>query len=614
MSPLRQRKGRTRFSFGFSLAFLFMFVLFVIALAKFALDTYESELMFKKRKRFMMGSMASSTSDKVHKYKHAAVATDHSECSRIGRNILHHGGSAVDSAIASMLCLGVVHPHSTGIGGGGFMLIYHRYTKFSEMIDFRENAPLLANKDMFHGDLTKAIIGGLAVGVPGELKGMEAAWKKYGKLPWKKLFEPAIKLAETGVNVSKSLAIALKVWKFQVLKDKSLRDIFTYKGRILEAGQLMKRSTYARTLKIIANAGNGDPVYGGVLGQQMINDINAHGGQFMMDDLKNYKVRFRDTIVQSFGKGKLITTPPPTSGPVLLLIMNILKGYQLTEKDLEENTALTYHRIIEAFQMGYARRYKLADPDYESSVNEVVKQMLDQNFADKLRAKISDKKTFSSLYYDGEDYDVPVKNGTTHLVVVAENGDTVSVTSTVNGFIGAKFRSVILGLIYNNEMDDFSSPGMVNEFGLKPAPVNFIQPGKRPQSSSAPVVIVDENGDVDVVLGASGGTVITTAAVQALVNCLWFKQNIHEAISMPRLHHQLYPEFLFAETRFPITVLHELEKYGHKINITDKSHGVVQGIERIHQVNHGDKRGPIHAKEKFIAESDFRKGGSPSGY
>ncbi|CAB3995471.1 glutathione hydrolase 1 proenzyme isoform X1 [Paramuricea clavata] len=558
--------------------------------------------------------MASASSATRHEYDHAAVATDHAECSKIGRNILHHGGSAVDSAIASMLCLGVVHPHSTGIGGGGFMLVYHRFTKFSEMIDFRENAPLLATKDMFHGDLTKAIMGGLAVGVPGELKGMQAAWEKYGKVPWKKLFEPAISLAEKGVNVSKSLAIALKVWEFHVLKDKSLKEVFTYNGRVLEAGETMKRPTYARTLRIISNAGNADPVYGGVLGQQMVKDINTHGGQFMIDDFKNYKVRFRDTISESFGKGKLLTTPPPTSGPVLSLVLNILKGYHFTNRDFEDNTALTFHRIIEAFQMGYAHRYKLGDPDYEKSVKEVAKQMLDQKFADKLRTKISDKKTQSPMYYDGAGYDVPVKNGTTHLVVVAENGDTVSVTSTVNGFLGAKFRSPILGLIYNNEMDDFSSPGMVNEFGLKPAPVNFIQPGKRPQSSSAPVIIIDEKGDVDVVLGASGGTVITTAVAQTLVNYLWFKKDIHDAISMPRLHHQLYPEFLFAETQFPITILHELENYGHKINITDKSHGVVQGISRIHKVKSGGKREHMDDKAKFMAESDFRKGGSPSGY
>ncbi|XP_028396381.1 glutathione hydrolase 1 proenzyme-like isoform X2 [Dendronephthya gigantea] len=540
----------------------------------------------QKKKRFMMGNMASGTSTKRYKYNHAAVATDHVECSRIGRNILHHGGSAVDSAIAAMLCLGVVHPHSTGIGGGGFMLVYHRYTRFSEVIDFRENAPLLADKNMFHGDLTKAIMGGLAVGVPGELKGMEEAWKKYGKLPWKKLFEPAIQLAEKGVNVSKSLAIALEVWNFHVLKDKSLKEIFAYNGRVLKAGETLRRPTYARTLRLIAEAGNANEVYGGRFGQQMVNDINAHGGRFSIDDLKNYKVRFRDTIEQSFGKGKLLTSPPPTSGPVLSLVLNILKGYNFTNNDFENNTALTYHRIIEAFQMAYARRYKLGDPDYEHSVKEVVKQMLDQKFADKLRTKISDKKTFSSLYYDGASYDVPVKTGTTHLVVVAENGDTVSVTSTVNGFLGAKFRSPILGLIYNNEMDDFSSPGMVNEFGLKPAPVNFIQPGKRPQSSSAPVIILDEKGDVDIVLGASGGTVITTAVAQTLVNYLWFKKDVHDSISMPRLHHQLYPEFLFAETQFPITVLHELEKYGHKINITDKSHGVVQGIARMYRGIH----------------------------
>ncbi|KAJ7387658.1 hypothetical protein OS493_000995 [Desmophyllum pertusum] len=176
------------------------------------------------KKRFMMGSPThAKLPNKQHFYQHAAVAADNAECSKVGRNILKKGGSAVDAAIAAILCVGVINMHSTGIGGGGFMMVYDSHKRSAEMIDFRETASEHSGVDLFKGDPLNGIRGGLAVGVPGELRGLEAAWKKYGKLPWKELFKPAIHIAKKGFIIPQTVDIAIKIWKDLLMTDKTFR-------------------------------------------------------------------------------------------------------------------------------------------------------------------------------------------------------------------------------------------------------------------------------------------------------------------------------------------------------------------------------------------------------
>lgn len=572
------------------------------------------------KKRFMMGSPTSAKQPvKQHFYQHAAVAADNAECSKVGRNILKKGGSAVDAAIATTLCVGVINMHSTGIGGGGFMMVYDSHKRSAEMIDFRETAPEHSGVDLFKGDPLNGIRGGLAVGVPGELRGLEAAWKKYGKLPWKELFKPAIHIAKKGFIIPETVAIAINIWKDILMKDKTFRRVFTRNGKLLKKGDLLKRPQLAKTLQLIARAGSAEPFYNGAMSKTLVKEVRAAGGVLTMNDLKNYKVKFRPALKSKLDDMTLLSTPPPTAGPVLALTLNILDGFKLKQNDLDENPVRTYHRIIEAFKFAYKYRSMLADPDYEKEVNKTVKEMMSTKLAEEIRSQITDTKTHLQDYY-GSRYHVPIKTGTTHLAVLAANGDAVSLTSTVNGYFGAKFLSNKLGFVYNNEMDDFSAPNVTNEFGLPPSPVNFIKPGKRPQSSAVPAMVLDKKGNVLMTIGAAGGTIITTSVAQAIMNYFWFKKNLQTAVTMPRVHDQLYPNFVFAETKFPTEVVNGLKALGHQVKVSDVSHGVVQGIvKNPHKFkmvdSHGRRKGYVYSLvPQIYAESDYRKGGLPAGY
>ncbi|XP_074635710.1 glutathione hydrolase 1 proenzyme-like [Acropora palmata] len=600
---------------------LFVFAAVSSAVAGLGYVVSDTPLLQDLRKRFMMGSPTNvKVPTKQFAYRHAAVASDNAECSKVGRNILKKGGSAVDAAVATTLCVGVINMHSTGIGGGGFMMVYDSHKRSAEVIDFRETAPEKSGVDSLSGDPMNGIRGGLAVAVPGELKGLETAWKKYGKLPWKELFKPAINIAKKGFIIPETVEIAMNIWKDLLMKDTTFRRVFTRNGKLLRKGDRLRRPHLAKTLQFIARAGSAEPFYNGPMSKAIVKEVKAAGGMLTLDDLKNYDAVSRPALKSKLDDMTLLSSPAPTSGPVLAMILNILDGFKMGEKDLEENPVRTYHRIIETFKFAYKYRSLLGDPVYEKGVNETVKEMMSTKLADELRHLITDNETHPHDYYGTPRYDVPIKTGTTHLSVLAANGDAVSLTSSVNGYFGAKFLSNKLGFVYNNEMDDFSSPNVTNEFGLPPSPVNYIKPGKRPQSSTVPAIILDKKGNALMVIGAAGGTIITTSVAQAIMNYFWFKKNLQTAITMPRVHDQLYPSSVFAETKFPKDIVKGLELLGHKVEVSDESHGVVQGIvknpHRFKVIDyHGKRKGYVYSLiPKIYAESDYRKGGQPAGY
>lgn len=583
--------------------------------------------MLMLHRRLYMGGMASGNLHMTdHIFQHAAVATDNKVCSEVGRSILIENGTAVDAAIASMLCLGVMNAHSTGIGGGGFMMVYQAKKKLGTVIDFRETAPQKAHKDLFGGDPEKGIRGGLAVAVPGELRGMQLAHQKFGKLKWRELFQPAIKLCKEGFEVTESLGIAIEKWADDVKNETCLRKIYTRNGEILKKGDKIYNKPLAKTLQTIANHGNADPFYRGKLAKQFVRDVKKHGGVITLADMQGYAAIERNTLISKVGQYTMLNTPPPASGAVLAYILNILKGYNMTEKDMKSDPALVYHRFIEAFNFAYAKRTLLADPDVEEGIGKIVDDLMNETIAEDVRQKIDDTKTFDPKYYGGK-YSLKMTKGTTHLVVVSPGGDAAAVTSTVNGYLGAKFRSCKMGIIYNNEMDDFSTPGQSNEFGLPPSEVNYIKPYKRPLSSSAPVMILDKSFNVRFIAGGSGGSIITTAVAQTIMNNLWFGLSPKDSIQRPRIHSQLIPHNAFAETRMPEDVIEQLKIKGHNVTVTDGSHAVVQGIARVeNEWKTVCKKGNIESadydnfclhkqtKPAYLAESDYRKGGQPAGF
>ncbi|ESO97810.1 hypothetical protein LOTGIDRAFT_152913 [Lottia gigantea] len=514
------------------------------------------------------------------------------------------GGSTVDAAIATLLCVGLANSMSTGIGGGHFMTIYKRTSKKVYTINAREMAPSAATQEMFKTKSSEK--GGLAIAVPGQLMGMWQAYKIGGKLPWKDLFKPAISLCKNGIPVSSTLMSAMHS-ELRKNPPANLRKLFTNPDTktYYKAGEKMKRPELARTLEAVANEGV-KAFYNGSLTDVISKEIKDAGGIITSDDLRNYVATVDDPVsIKLYDGITVYSPPPPSTGAVFQYVLNILNGYKMVPSDFETKTqTLTEHRIIEAFKFAFARRSTLGDPEvgtaeFKHNISQIVSDLTNLNYGETTRYKINDNKTFKYKHYHPA-FSLTETHGTTHLSLLGPNGDAVAITSTVNLYFGSDVVGENTGIIYNDEMDDFSTPNTTNYFGVPASPANFIKPMKRPLSSMTPSIAVAPSGDVVMVVGASGGTKITTAVARVVMESLWFKWGIKKSIDYPRLHDQLVPEVCEAERGYPAVVFDGLKGIGH--NMTWVGGGsVVQGIL---QLKPGD----------ITANSDYRKGGKPAGY
>lgn len=548
-----------------------------------------------------------STDSELGIYERAAISTDTKPCAAIGKGILMKNGNAMETTIATLVCMGAVNSHSMGLGGGFFMTYYDRKNRKVGVLDAREVAPAGATEDMFNEEPQSSQVGGLAVAVPGELLGYEAAYNKFkGNLTWKELFTPTIEMCRNGFQVTRHLANALIENRDAVLSEVTLRNVYfnNETGDLYKEGEIMRRLDLAATLEKVANSGS-DVLYGvGETRRKFVEDIKSFGGIITEDDLQYYTPRWKSPTKITLKNGfEVNSTPIPGSGSLLSYMLNILDGYNLTKEDNWgdlDQISLTFHRVLETFKFAYAQRMNLEDSK-DHTVTQIASLLLSKQYADETRAKIYDTKTIHDPEYYGFKQHAKEDGGTGHLSVIGPNGDAVSVTSSINVYFGSKRVSPSTGIVLNNQMDDFSRPNVTNYYGLPPSDRNRIKPGRKPMSSMSPTIILDDKGEVWLAVGGNGGSRITSSIALVAMQMLWFDKNVKEAIDMPRLHHQLFPDYIIHEKVFPKAILRKLQEYGHAAEVKIGRMSVIMAVNR-------GKDG------KLYSNADYRKNGKTDGF
>ncbi|KAK8133370.1 hypothetical protein PG984_005382 [Apiospora sp. TS-2023a] len=555
---------------------------------------------------FPHGQESFSPSQAKESSTKGAVASESKTCSQIGMDLLARGGNAVDAWVGTQLCVGVIGMHHSGIGGGGFALVRDAEGKHT-VIDYRESAPAAAYEGMFEHDPKASVFGGLAVAVPGELRGLEAAHSKLGTLPWQEVVHPAAHVARNGFEVTEDAVrymdygVEFAGWNFLV-EDPSWAQDFAPTGSRVKLGDVMTRKRYADTLDAVAGGG-ADVFYHGAQANATIDALRAANGTMTLDDMRDYRAILREPINITYGDYRLFSTGAPASGTVCLSTLKTMEGYHAGAGETSEgvDSNLTLHRFDEAMRFGYAAHQELGDPDFlDDSLALLEKRLLSASNAAATRSKILDNATQPvEAYFPADDKTgQPIapryaksSHGTSHVVTADASGMAVSSTTTVNLLFGNLMMVNSTGVILNNEMNDFSIPGVSNEFGYAPPPANFVRPGKRPLSSINPVIIEsnDATHQLYAVLGAAGGSRIISSTTQVAWRLLEGEREkankqkrshtmLLDAIREPRFHDQLMPNTVTVEYAFDNATAASLAARGHNVTWVREGYSAVQGI------------------------------------
>ncbi|CAB0001314.1 unnamed protein product [Nesidiocoris tenuis] len=515
--------------------------------------------------------------------------------------IMRKYGNVVDSMIATMVCDGVVTMNNMGIGGGFVATIYKASERKAYTINARETAPAAASRYMYYNDSVSSAMGGKSVAVPGELRGYWEMYKRFGgDAPWKELFIDTIRLIKRGAPINKHVAFNIKQNEAVIRANPGLHQLLLKEGtnELVREGDVVRNLQLAETLTLIKDLGP-DVIYNGTLTHRLVQDIREARGIITEDDLAQYRVKWAKADPEVIAnKYMLYTTPAPSSGPILAFIMKAVtrwgqsKGY---DQDKEDVSAIT-----EAFKFAYAQRALLGDPQF-TKVDEVLLKLKNEVFLSRVVRMLGQPHTSTDPSYYEYAGDYRADHGTANIVAVGPNGDAVAATSTINLIFGSKLVSKSTGIILNDQMDDFSSPGIVNYFGVQPAENNAIQPGARPVSSMCPTIFTDrETGRVRLVVGGAGGTRITTATALVSLRNLFFKRDLIEAINIPRYHHQLQDMFWAYERHMSQDIIDDMVDRGHNISELARYNSAVTAISVV--------------GNDILGSSDYRRLGNVSYY
>jgi gamma-glutamyltranspeptidase/glutathione hydrolase len=504
-----------------------------------------------------------------------AIASAHPLATEAGFEVLAAGGNACDAAVAVSAALAVVEPASSGIGGGGFYLIERRGGQ-TLFVDARETAPASASRDMYLGPdgqpvAQKSLDGPLAAAIPGEPAALVHLVERCGKLDLARDLAPAIRLASDGF-VPDAFHLQMTALRRDALAaSPAAAAIFLDQGAPPKTGFRLVQKDLAAVLQRLARAGKAG-FYEGETARLLIAGVNAAGGAWTADDLKNYRVVERTPLRGRYRDMAVLTAPPPSSGGVALLTaLNILEGYRLDLWD----AVTRKHLIIEAMRRAYRDRAEyLGDPDF---VDMPIAQLTDKNYAAGLRAAIRTDRALPSTYLPGAPAALQGSD-TTHFSVVDAAGNVVSATLSVNTPFGSAFVPPGTGILLNNEMDDFSAkPGTPNVYGLIGSFANAIAPGKRPLSSMTPTIL--RRGGTVAVLGTPGGSRIISMVLLGALEFAAGNDDPAVWVAAPRYHHQFWPDVVEYEPQGLTDAERAgLERRGHTLKAVDRRYGNMQAI------------------------------------
>ena len=520
---------------------------------------------------FINASIAPAFAREPVRGRRGMVASTNEVASRVGVDIMKRGGNAVDAAIAIAFALAVTHPAAGNLGGGGFMMIRLKDGR-TTAIDYREMAPAAAHRDVYldkNGNLIEgeggSLIGYRAAGVPGTVRGMELALKKYGsgKVTWSQLVEPARRLAANGFTVTHSLARSLYNSREYLEKYAETNRVYLRNGRFYGEGELFRQPELAATFARLQRFGPNE-FYEGETARLIVADMKRHNGLMTLADLHGYVAKERVPVRGNYRGHEIISMPPPSSGgAVLIQMLNILEGFDLSK--LQASSSERYHLMAEAMRRAFADRAEyMGDTDF---VKVPIAGLIDKGYADKLRSTINTERASSSTDvragrpagYESEE--------TTHFTVVDAEGNAVANTYTLNNSYGSAAMAKGTGILLNDEMDDFAAkPGTPNMYGLIQGERNAVAPKKRPLSAMTPTIVLRKDGSFWFTVGSPGGPTIINTVLCIITNVIDYEMNIQQAIDAPRIHHQWLPDELVGEpSGFSSDTQRALTSRGHTL-------------------------------------------------